>query len=266
MPIRSTTLRGIRRRHSGKWESSVRQFGRQALRSNPRLYSAARRGSLIANFVARRPHEPEFRWLSRLTGAGVFLDVGANSGQSALSFRMFNRQVPIISLEPNPACEPDLRLVRRLIRRFDYAMVAAGDRCGTVVLTIPTAKNVAASQAASLDAEFIAGRRHQIERRTGGSVAVSEVTVPITTVDSLHLDVLAMKVDVEGTELAVLRGAAQTIEHQRPVVMVEASSRSGDAANFLQRRGYQLKVFDPVPGDLVEYDPDTRPLNVIALP
>ena len=47
----------------------------------------------------------------RLRGTGVFLDVGANSGQSALSFRMFNKTIPIVSVEANPACEADLRLV-----------------------------------------------------------------------------------------------------------------------------------------------------------
>jgi FkbM family methyltransferase len=244
----------------------MRQIGRKVLRGNARLYTAARRASLVAKFVAKRPHEPEFRWLGRLTGPGVLLDVGANSGQSALSFRMFNRQVPIVSLEPNPACEPDLRLVRRLIRRFDYAMIAAGDRCGTVALTIPTIRNVAASQAASLDPGFIARRRHQIERRTGGSVTLSQVTVPLATVDSLRLDVLAMKIDVEGTELDVLEGAASTIERQRPVVMLEASSGSGGAAHFLRSKGYELHTFDAARGDLADYDPARPVLNIIALP
>lgn len=244
----------------------MRQIGRKVLRGNAWLYSAARRASLVANFVAKRPHEPDFRWLARLTGDGVFLDVGANSGQSALSFRMFNRQVPIVSLEPNPACEPDLRLVRRLIPRFDYAMIAAGDHCGTVALTVPTVGNVAASQAASLDPGFITRRRHQIERRTGGRVALSEVTVPVATVDSLGLHVLAMKIDVEGTELDVLEGAARTVDRQRPVVMLEASSGSGGAARFLRHKGYELRVFDAGRGDLVDYDPARPALNVIALP
>jgi FkbM family methyltransferase len=244
----------------------MRSLARKALRGNAPLYSTAKRLSLAASYLARRPHEPEFRWLAGLSGTGVFLDVGANSGQSALSYRMFNRQVPILSLEPNPACEPDLRLVRRCIRRFDYAMVAAGDRPGRTTLTIPVVRRVAASQAASLDPGVVARRRGEIEGRAGGDVTLSEVTVPVVAVDSLGLDVLAMKIDVEGTERAVLAGASETIDRHRPVVMLETGDPSGEALRFLEGHGYGLYVFDPVRARLVDRATAGPSLNVIALP
>jgi hypothetical protein len=61
---------------------------------------------------------------------GLFLDVGANVGQSAMSFRIFNRQARILSIEPNPDLEPDLRIVR-LVGRCDYLMVSADERLRT---------------------------------------------------------------------------------------------------------------------------------------
>lgn len=157
-------------------DATLRTLARRKLRSSERLYTTVKRGGTLATYLARRPHE-------RLSGRGVLLNIGANSGQSALSLRIFNRHVPILSLEPNPACEGELRFVRRLIRRFDYAMVAAGDRCGTAVLNVPRVRKVAVTVAASLDSGFILRRRHEIERQAGGAPVLSEVQVPAVTVD-----------------------------------------------------------------------------------
>ena len=51
----------------------------------------------------------------------MLLDIGANAGQSALSFRAVNKG-PILSIEPNPGHERDLKLVARIIKVFEYRM------------------------------------------------------------------------------------------------------------------------------------------------
>jgi Methyltransferase FkbM domain len=50
--------------------------------------------------------------------------------------------------------------------------------------------------------------------------------VPVKRLDDLHLDDIGLvKIDVEGHELAVLRGAADTLRRNRPTIVVEAEER-----------------------------------------
>ncbi len=67
--------------------------------------------------------------------------------------------------------------------------------------------------------------------------------VPVVTIDSLELPRChLLKADVEGMELNVLRGAAQTIEKFRPVLYVEndRAEKSPALIKYLQSLGYVL--------------------------
>lgn len=79
----------------------------------PPAYKWARRIFMLTHFAARQPHEPDFSVFATSPSTGLFLDVGANSGMSALSFRIYNRRMPILSVEANPYLEPDLRFLKR---------------------------------------------------------------------------------------------------------------------------------------------------------
>ena len=50
--------------------------------------------------------------------------------------------------------------------------------------------------------------------------------MPVKRLDDQHLDNVGLiKIDVEGHELAVLHGAADTLTRNRPAVVVEAEER-----------------------------------------
>lgn len=52
---------------------------------------------------------------------------------------------------------------------------------------------------------------------------VQTIEVPVKRLDDLHPDDIGLgNIDVEGHELAVLRGAADTLARNRPTVLVEA--------------------------------------------
>jgi hypothetical protein len=80
------------------------------------------------------------------------------------------------------------------------------------------------------------------------------------TIDSFGFsDVTVMKIDVEGFEVEVLRGAEQTIRGNRPVILVEiAIENLGAAELLLERLGYALRR--------IEMPNTTRVVNYVAVP
>jgi FkbM family methyltransferase len=77
----------------------------------------------------------------------------------------------------------------------------------------------------------------------GGAGAYKGEEVPVVTLDSLNLPRCEfLKIDVEGMELNVLRGAEQTIRRLRPILYVEndRDENSPQLIEYLQSLGYVL--------------------------
>lgn len=110
-----------------------------ALAGHPRTFAAARRAWFAGRFLARRPHERDYELFRRLpVDDGLFLDVGANIGMSALSYRIVRPRAPVLSIEANPAHARDLRAVGRLLRHgYEFRILAAGEEPGRRSCTSP---------------------------------------------------------------------------------------------------------------------------------
>jgi len=190
-----------------------------------------------------QPFDHKYRFLNAQgLGPGHILDIGANYGQSALSMRHFAPHHPIVCIEANPALVPALELAQRRIVDCRYIVAAVSDSVGVQELTIPTFGSVANTGGASLDRDFVQGRASQLEQRYHAPLSTRTQLVPTITVDSLELDVALIKIDVEGVEHRVLRGAAATIERDRPIVVMEILHSSGEAMDVLESMGYALHV------------------------
>ena len=230
---------------------------RRVLLRSERAYRLSRRGYLLARYVARRPHEPDFAAFAALAGrTGSFLDIGANAGQSALSFRLYDKRTPILSIEANPYHAADLRFVKRIVRGFDYRLVAAGETDGSVTLHVPTYRGIPITGEASVHLDH-AARSWWMSEHLGTAdhdrFAVSEQRVALRWLDALRLHPASVKIDVEGFELPVLRGLTETFERHRPAVMVERNPRTGDVAAHLEGLGYRAFVFDARAGRFTPY-------------
>lgn len=140
----------------------------------------------------------------------VSLDIGANRGVWTEAMRRHSGAV--LAFEPNPKMFHDLaRRVGPGARALPYAL---SDRSGEAELRVPRRRKGYSNQGATLAHESL---------RDGAYGALS---VPMRRLDEIEAgDVALMKIDVEGHELAVLRGAAGLLARCRPALIVEMEEK-----------------------------------------
>ncbi|WP_432116942.1 FkbM family methyltransferase [Streptomyces sp. bgisy032] len=176
--------------------------------------------------------EPELSRLGELMppGCGTAVDVGGWYGP--WTHRLSGRAERVVAIEPVPhlarllaaGAPPNVRVVR----------AAASDRPGIARLWLPSGD--------SGDRGVSSLVRRDIHGRA--------LDVPCVTLDDLALrDVGFIKIDVDGNEAAVLRGATGLLARDRPALFVELESRIqpiGPVVTYLSLLGYEGWV---LPGD-----------------
>lgn len=137
------------------------------------------------------------------------IDAGANKGVYTHFIARHARHT--YAYEPNPKMFAILR--RNIGANVTASPVALGDTTGEAVLRIPLLAKGHSNQGASLSAVKVPDR-------------FTPVTVRTARIDDLGLaDIGFIKIDVEGYEDAVLRGARETIGRDRPVLLVEIEEK-----------------------------------------
>jgi FkbM family methyltransferase len=200
----------------------------------------------LGRYAARRPHDPDFAAFRELRGDGLFLDVGASIGQSALSFRLFNRRAPILSLEPLLAHRRDLRLVGLVARRHRFMIAGAAGESRRATLYVPTLGSYELQAESSLNRDNAATVLEKLrdEGANPSRLRLQEVEVDLLRLDELGLEPAFVKIDVEGAELGVVAGLRETIERCRPVLMIERSRQISEVVELLSANGYEAFVYE----------------------
>jgi FkbM family methyltransferase len=227
----------------------------------PWIYDQCRRPYAACRFWLRHPHDPDYGVFSLFPERhGAFLDVGANAGMSALSFRLY-RPDPVVSVEPNPFHEADLRFTSKLVRSFTYRMWAAGDTDGMLTLHVPVYRNVPLTTEASLMLEEVAGsvslRARLGSRMDSEDFSIVSRTVPVRRLDSLNLEPAFVKLDVQGFEYKALLGLEQTLRRMQPILLIETPGT--EVRQFLADMSYDAYTYLADEHRLVtERDPRTN--------
>jgi FkbM family methyltransferase len=200
----------------------------------------------VGRFSFMLPLEPEFQAFGVLPSTDrLFLDIGANDGISARSFRLFNKTTPILSIEPNPCHEKALQRTKAALDLFDYKLIAAGDRRGELALYTPVIRGIALSAYASTDRRDVERQVQEDMPSHAKRARFVETMVPVIPIDDLTLTPDFVKIDVEGFEFEVLRGMTATIERCRPALMIEYHRKTAKGlAEILRPFGYSPFVFD----------------------
>jgi FkbM family methyltransferase len=163
--------------------------------------------------------------LWRLTDSDdVALDVGANIGY--MSALLSARAARVVAFEPHPQLFERLSAnVGRWRGNIEVRQLALSDESGEECLCIPN--------------EF--ERNEGVAFVSGSAGAGRHIKVRAVRLADLKIENVGIaKIDVEGRELNVLRGAGRLIGQVRDVVFEEHGTHPTPATLYLQERGYQL--------------------------
>jgi FkbM family methyltransferase len=157
---------------------------------------------------------------------GVVLDVGAWYGP--WSYWLARRVERVVAFEPNPKVAATLR--------------------GWVGANVEVREEAVSERAQRLRLAVTGTRRAEEGRSYIDLTDEAEhgIEVRAVALDDLDLDrVRLIKIDVEGHELAALKGATGLLARCHPVLVVEVESRFGDVRpvfNLLTSLGYRARV------------------------
>ena len=191
------------------------------------------RQELLYHIKGSRWYRNEFRKLSKLISSGsTVVDVGANMGFMALVFsRIVGKHGKVISLEPS---KHTFRKLRKNIEE---------NRLVNVIC-----KNTGCASH-TMDAELVklsgsSGHSSLAVTTDEAPKAASEM-VSVDTLDNLvkaYGKIDFLKIDTEGFESEVLKGAKNTLKISRPIIYIELSEQYKDSSEesmeILKNAGY----------------------------
>jgi len=195
------------------------------------------------------------------------LDIGANVGIYSLPWAAVNPGVTVHCFEPNPAVRARLArnvALNRLGSRVRLHSEALSDRTGSATL-------YGSDDMSSLNQGVYSGRQ------------AAPVEVPLARLDDVlggeGPPVSLIKIDVQGHELEVLRGAETLVSRHRPALILEheddlyrsgaeAEQRKSELAKLLSRLRYETLYISRWGSDLLSVVDWSRRLNgdLLALP
>lgn len=151
---------------------------------------------------------------------GVFIDVGANLGQTLLKVAAIDPGRRYLGFEPNPAC---VQTLRRLIadNGLHAILVPAALSDRATVSALSFFHDDEFDTTATLVESFRPGRVLQEH----AVVAISWDDVPSSLVSE---KIGIVKIDVEGSELEVIKGLRPVLGDARPLCIVEVLPNYGD--------------------------------------
>jgi FkbM family methyltransferase len=201
----------------------------------------------------------------RLVNRGsTVVDVGASYGLFTYHFshRVGNNGV-VYSYEPHPANSTVLQKLADKRSNIHFRPVAISDAAGKAEMQVPRHRKRIVTAQSSLAHGFV----------DDASVQVDRIEVPVVRLDDEigaceRIDFI--KIDVEGYELPVLRGAGSTLQKWMPPILIEIEQRHltvsiQDVFRELQDIGYHLYYIDGTClRPIVQFDVERNQLSMLA--
>lgn len=200
------------------------------------------RRALKHGVLAATEHQAVLRSLGNLR---LVVDVGANVGQFAIVARQTCPNARIISLEPLARAADRLQLVFAGDPRHQICRIAASDRSGTATMHVSSSDD--SSSLLSIGRRQVeefpeTAERATVDVRVARLDELPEVEIPVS-------DPSLLKIDTQGNELQVLRGAEGVLDNIAHVLvessfveLYDGQALASDVTRYMSDRGFDLRM------------------------
>lgn len=223
----------------------MREFNgaQRFVRRNFYFYLALRK---FAPFLCRFLNlEDGFSFLSTIQpkANSIAIDVGSNDGTS---IALISKHVVAVSVSCfDPVRAPISSATSQA--KISYFPFGLGEAKGNLSIFTPIVRGFRLTQYSSMEKDRLL---FQLQHDLGLNpqvISFEEKMVRICRLDDLNLRPFFIKIDVEGSELSVLRGSQQTIRKYLPVVLVEIQNEIAykEISDFMISLGYANFVPSP---------------------
>jgi len=210
-------------------------------------------------------HERDFDALALADLRGgdnrLFLDVGANRGESIEAILMRRPDANVVAFEPNGILMDKIMRLYKDDRRVVVHNVGLGNENGVFDLFVPFYNNFMFDGLASFKERYA---RSWLETRLYGfdkkRLTIKKVRCEVKRLDDFELRPFFIKIDAQGFEYDIILGAEKTLRACKPILLIETPEK--DLLEFLISLDYEPFIYDGsrlVKGSL-------EALNVFFLP
>jgi FkbM family methyltransferase len=219
------------------------------------LHAAWHVWRVLCREITGRKYEPEVRFIDRfLPAQATVLQIGASDGRHAFYMARKLSCAKIICFEPSPYTYRILNLLKCILRlkQIKTENLAIGAAAGESYLVTPIKR----SGHHGLAFAFVSAEPPSPQAPDPTRGFAGYVVQPITMVsideycrrEEIH-KIDFIRCDVEGSELAVLKGAQETLHRLRPVLLLEVhpeilrgifKANAADVWTLLEQENYRM--------------------------
>lgn len=183
-------------------------------------------------------HDILVYFLPRLSG--VVVDVGVNLGQTLCKVKLAEPDRPYFGFEPNPACHAYLEELVRANRWIGVSLFPCGISDRVSIMPLHVSDNDSTDACGSLFPDA----RPDFQLGSAKNVALFEYD----DIDVMYEKKIGfLKIDVEGAELEVVRGMADSLRRDMLVIAIELmpieALRGRHAQTIQLLQSYEYSVF-----------------------
>lgn len=186
-----------------------------AIRRNFFIYSLLRNiAPTICKFIALEDGFEFLRLINKTNSNYVAIDIGANDGTSIRMINKFQSNVQIESFDP--IAKPKFKL-----KNVNFHSIGLSNKIEILEIYTPIIKGKFLSQYSSVYKEKLIQQITSDMRLSEKQISIQKKSIEFQTLDHFHFKPFFIKIDVEGAELNVLKGARSTISKFLPVLLIE---------------------------------------------
>lgn len=197
--------------------------------------------------VLKQTHDKDFDALVlpelRASDNHLFLDVGANRGESIQSILMRRPDAKVVAFEPNSILMDKIGRLYKDDPRVSIQNIGLGSEEGVFDLFIPFYNNFMFDGLASFKERRA---RRWLENRLYGfnknKLTIKKVSCEVKRLDDLNLAPFFIKIDAQGFEYDILRGGEKTLRTYKPILLIETPEK--EELEFLGGLGYEPFIYD----------------------